>query len=68
MTGGRGRPPIPEEVRRSRLLRLRCTVAELDAYRHAAERAGVTLSEWTRVTLGAACDAGAASPSEFSQD
>ena len=68
MTGGRGRPPIPEEVRRSRLLRLRCTVAELDAYRDAAERAGVTLSEWTRVTLGVACDAVAASPSESCQD
>ena len=68
MSGGRGRPAIPEELRRSQWLRLRCTVAELDAYRDAAERAGVTLSEWTRVTLGVACDAGAAAPSESCQD
>ena len=68
MSGGRGRPAIPEELRRSQWLRLRCTVAELDAYRDAAERDGVTLSEWTRVTLGVACDEVAASPSESCRD
>ena len=68
MTGGRGRPAIPEELRRSQWLRLRCTVSELDAYRDAAERAGVTLSEWTRVTLDEASDAVAALPSESCQD
>ena len=68
MSGGRGRPAIPKELRRSQWLRLRCTVSELDAYRDAADRAGVTLSEWTRAILGAASDAVDASPFEFSQD
>ena len=68
MSGGRGRPALPEELRRSQWLRLRCTVAVLDAYRDAADRAGVTLSEWTRAILGAASDAVDASPFEFSQD
>ncbi len=51
--GGRGRPAKLPEERASRFLRLRCTAADLELYQTAADRAGLSLSAWVRLTLAA---------------
>lgn len=54
--GGRGRPHLPNDERRSRTLRFRCTGDDRKSYQAAADRAGVSLSEWIRIILASACD------------
>ena len=49
--GGRGRPTLPESERRSAWIRLRVTADELDRYCATALAAGLSLSEWVRLTL-----------------
>lgn len=50
-THRRGRPPGPTGRARTGLVKIRVTEAELAALREAAEREGVTLSEWARTIL-----------------
>jgi predicted HicB family RNase H-like nuclease len=47
-----GRPPIPEDQRKTRLLHVRLTVSDYDALASAADRAGVKLATWIRRRLG----------------
>jgi predicted HicB family RNase H-like nuclease len=47
-----GRPPIPEDQRKTRLLHVRLTVSDYDALASQADRAGVKLATWIRRRLG----------------
>jgi predicted HicB family RNase H-like nuclease len=47
-----GRPPIPEDQRKTRLLHVRLTVSDYDALASQADRAGVKLATWIRRKLG----------------
>jgi predicted HicB family RNase H-like nuclease len=50
----RGRPPIDPALKASEMVPVRMTTTERDEYRRAAERAGVSLSEWIRGCLSRA--------------
>ena len=56
MSGGRGRPALPEGESRSKMLRLRCREDQLDRWQALADRAGVPLSQWVRSTLDETSD------------
>ena len=47
----RGRPRLAPDGSPSKFLTIRTAESEQDAYRAAAERAGLTLSEWIRGRL-----------------
>jgi predicted HicB family RNase H-like nuclease len=47
-----GRPPIPEDQRKTRLLHVRLTVSDYATLASAADRAGVKLATWIRRRLG----------------
>jgi len=47
---GRGRPPLNDSGT-AKYLTIRASEAEREAYREAAERAGMPLSEWVRERL-----------------
>lgn len=49
-----GRPKLDPTGAPSKFMPVRTTAAEQDAYRAAAERAGVSFSEWVRDRLGKA--------------
>ena len=49
-----GRPPLDPDQAKGQYIQLRLTAAERDEYRAAAERAGVSLSEWIRGCLSRA--------------
>ena len=44
----KGRPPLPEEVRKSNSVRVRLTDAELEALKNEAVANGVTVSDYIR--------------------
>jgi predicted HicB family RNase H-like nuclease len=46
-----GRPALPESDRRAETIRVRTTTAESESIAAAAERAGVSVSEWSRRVL-----------------
>ena len=46
-----GRPPLDPDQAKGQYIQLRLTAAERDEYKAAAERAGVSLSEWIRGCL-----------------
>jgi predicted HicB family RNase H-like nuclease len=50
----RGRPKLDPEGAPSKFLTIRTAEGEQDAYRDAAKRAGVSLSEWVRDKLNRA--------------
>jgi hypothetical protein len=52
--GNRGRPKLDAEGGPSKFVTIRTAEAEREAYRRAAERAGVPLSEWIRERLNKA--------------
>ena len=56
MSGGRGRPALPEGESRSKMLRLRCREDQLERWQALADRAGVPLSQWVRSTLDETSD------------
>jgi predicted HicB family RNase H-like nuclease len=47
-----GRPPIPAERRKTRLLHVRLTESDYDALASQADRAGVKMASWIRRKLG----------------
>jgi predicted HicB family RNase H-like nuclease len=47
-----GRPPIPAERRKTRLLHVRLTESDYATLASAADRAGVKLATWIRRKLG----------------
>jgi hypothetical protein len=54
MKAKRGRPPIDPALKASEMVPVRMTTAEREEYRRAADRAGVSLSEWIRGCLSKA--------------
>jgi len=48
---GRGRPPKPPDEAKQALFQMRLTEDVKERYRLAAERAGVSMSEWIRDRL-----------------
>lgn len=47
-----GRPKLPKDQSKTELLQIRITKKERGAIEQIAKKAGMTLSEWTRATLG----------------
>jgi predicted HicB family RNase H-like nuclease len=47
-----GRPPIPEDQRKARLLHVRLTESDYATLASQADRAGVKLAAWIRRKLG----------------
>jgi predicted HicB family RNase H-like nuclease len=54
-----GRPPVPAKLAKGSLLSVRFSEDERKALERAAEREGVSLSEWARGTLTNAAERGA---------
>ena len=51
---GMVRPAMPRGKARDKMMQIRVQVRDYDAYQNAAERAGVSLSEWVRGVLSRA--------------
>lgn len=49
-----GRPPLDPDKAKAEYIQVRLSAAEREEYRAAAERAGVSLSEWIRACLSRA--------------